>query len=151
MIFKIINIINISRLALSPEKITTKAIKENSSDALFKMTTNIDENSIDKLVSNRICKEGEDEVFDNCVLGEVKREWNEADQGDIKDNNKNASNKEFGDAAMELIAKVNKKIDDDLRMWTASRLADVRDSRDGQEGMGAFLEKRQPSWTNVEL
>ena len=44
-----------------------------------------------------------------------------------------------------------KKIDDDLRMWTASRLADVRDSRDGQEGMGAFLEKRQPSWTNVEL
>jgi len=91
-----------------------KAIKENSSDALFKMSTNIDENSIDKLVSNRICKEGEDEVFDNCVLGEVKREWNEADQGDIKDNNKNASNKEFGDAAMELIAKVNKKIDDDF-------------------------------------
>ena len=91
-----------------------KAIKENSSDALFKMSTNIDENSIDKLVSNRICKEGEDEVFDNCVLGEVKREWNEADQGDIKDNNKNASNKEFRDAAMELIAKVNKKIDDDF-------------------------------------
>ena len=44
-----------------------------------------------------------------------------------------------------------KIIDDDLRMYTASRLADVRDSHDGQEGMGAFLEKRKPSWTNVDL
>jgi hypothetical protein len=91
-----------------------KAITEDSSDALARMSTNVDENSVKNLVSSRICKEGEDEVFDNCVLKEVKREWNDADQGDIKDNNKNAMNKEFGDAAMELIAKVNKKIDDDF-------------------------------------
>lgn len=91
-----------------------KAITEDSSDALARMSTNLEENSVKSLVSSRICKEGEDEVFDNCVMKEVKREWNDADQGDIKDNNKNAMNKEFGDAAMELIAKVNKKIDDDF-------------------------------------
>jgi|TARA_B110001450_G_C17624691_1_gene482660 hypothetical protein len=91
-----------------------KSISENNSNALSRMSSNIDENSIKNLVSNRICNEGEDEVFDNCVLGEVKRDWNEADQGDIKENNKNAMNKDFGDAAMELIAKVNKKIDDDF-------------------------------------
>ena len=38
-------------------------------------------------------------------------------------------------------------VDDKLRMWTAQRLADVRESADGQEGMGAFLEKRKPKWT----
>ncbi|CAE7632129.1 AKT6-1 [Symbiodinium microadriaticum] len=38
-------------------------------------------------------------------------------------------------------------VDEKLRMWTAQRLADVRESADGQEGMGAFLEKRKPSWT----
>lgn len=48
------------------------------------------------------------------MLGEVKREWNDVDQGDIKENNKNmastTSQKEYGDASMELIAKVNKKL-----------------------------------------
>lgn len=93
-----------------------KAITEDSSDALARMTGSLQEgeNSVKSLVSSRICKEGEDEVFDNCVMKEAKREWNDADQGDIKDNNKNAMNKDFGDAAMELIAKVNKKIDDDF-------------------------------------
>ena len=52
----------------------------------------------------------------------------------------------------DLIASIDGKIiDDDLRMYTASRLADVRDSHDGQEGMGAFLEKRKPSWTDIDL
>lgn len=51
-------------------------------------------------------------------------------------------------ASKDLIEKVEgQKITDDLRMWTASRLADVRESKDGQEGMGAFLEKRKPNWT----
>ena len=55
-------------------------------------------------------------------------------------------------ASKDLIASIEGKvIDDDLRMYTASRLADVRDSHDGQEGMGAFLEKRKPSWTDVDL
>lgn len=40
----------------------------------------------------------------------------------------------------------NRVVDDNLRMWTAKRLADVRESVDGQEGMGAFLEKRKPKW-----
>jgi hypothetical protein len=75
------------------------------------MNKNVDEDSVKSLVSSRICKAGEDEVFDNCVLGEQKREWNDVDQGDIKDNNKIANSKEYGDAATELIAKVNKKID----------------------------------------
>lgn len=55
-------------------------------------------------------------------------------------------------ASKDLIAQLEGKIiDDDLRMWTAGRLADVRDSKDGQEGMGAFLERRKPNWTDVEL
>ena len=55
-------------------------------------------------------------------------------------------------ASKDLIAQLEgKTIDDDLRMWTAGRLADVRDSKDGQEGMGAFLERRKPNWTDVEL
>jgi len=67
-----------------------KAITDDSSDALARMSGTVEENSVKSLVSNRICKEGEDEVYDNCVLGEVKREWADADQGDIKENNKNA-------------------------------------------------------------
>eukprot|EP00949_MAST-11_sp_MAST-11-sp1_P003172 g3172.t1 len=47
----------------------------------------------------------------------------------------------------ELIDQVaNRPIDDSLRKWTATRLADVRESADGQEGMSAFIEKRKPSW-----
>jgi hypothetical protein len=45
-----------------------KAITEDSSDALARMSGTVDENSVKSLVSNRICKDGEDEVFDNCVM-----------------------------------------------------------------------------------
>ena len=37
-----------------------------------------------------------------------------------------------------------------MNWWTAGRLADVRDSEDGQEGMGAFLERRKPRWLTSE-
>ena len=47
----------------------------------------------------------------------------------------------------DLIANVaNKPITEDLRSWTATKLADVRESADGKEGMSAFIEKRKPSW-----
>lgn len=50
-------------------------------------------------------------------------------------------------ASKQLIEEIEgQKLTDELRLWTASRLADVRESADGQEGMGAFLEKRKPSW-----
>lgn len=50
-------------------------------------------------------------------------------------------------ASKQLIEEIEgQQITDELRLWTASRLADVRESADGQEGMGAFLEKRKPSW-----
>jgi methylglutaconyl-CoA hydratase len=53
-------------------------------------------------------------------------------------------------ASKDLIASIEGKvITDELREYTAGRLADVRDSPDGQEGMGAFLEKRKPSWTTL--
>lgn len=51
-------------------------------------------------------------------------------------------------ASKQLIEEIEgQTVTDELRLWTASRLADVRESVDGQEGMGAFLEKRKPSWT----
>ena len=54
-------------------------------------------------------------------------------------------------ASKDLVAQLEgKPIDDELRMWTAGRLADVRDSEDGQEGMGAFLERRKPRWLTSE-
>jgi len=74
------------------------------------MNKNVDDSSVNSLVSSRACKAGEDEVFDNCVPAESKREWNDVDQSDIKENNKKANSREFGDAASELIAKVNKKV-----------------------------------------
>ena len=44
----------------------------------------------------------------------------------------------------ELIDQVaNRPITDELRKWTATRLADVRESVDGQEGMSAFIEKAE--------
>lgn len=53
-------------------------------------------------------------------------------------------------ASKDLIASIEgKQITDELREYTAGRLADVRDSVDGQEGMGAFLEKRKPRWNTV--
>jgi methylglutaconyl-CoA hydratase len=51
-------------------------------------------------------------------------------------------------ASKRLIEEIEgEKITDELRLLTAARLAEVRESRDGQEGMGAFLEKRKPDWT----
>ncbi len=42
---------------------------------------------------------------------------------------------------------VNKDIDAPLRSMTAHRIADVRASKQGVEGVSAFLEKRKPNWT----
>jgi len=40
-------------------------------------------------------------------------------------------------------------LDDDLRDWTARRIADIRASEEGREGLQAFLDKRQPDWVKV--
>ena len=50
----------------------------------------------------------------------------------------------------ELIREVNAALgapDVDVRRSTARRLARLRVSEEGQEGMGAFLQKRPPRWT----
>jgi methylglutaconyl-CoA hydratase len=41
---------------------------------------------------------------------------------------------------------VNRPIDDELRTMTASKIADIRASAEGKEGVAAFLEKRQTIW-----
>lgn len=48
-------------------------------------------------------------------------------------------------AAKELVARVA-PIDAALIDWTAGRIADLRASNEGREGLKAFLEKRRPSW-----
>ncbi|MBI2381004.1 MAG: enoyl-CoA hydratase/isomerase family protein [Gammaproteobacteria bacterium] len=50
-------------------------------------------------------------------------------------------------AAKRLIDFVaNEKLDEDLIRETAQRIADIRASDEGREGVGAFLEKRKANW-----
>ena len=50
-------------------------------------------------------------------------------------------------AAKDLIATVaNQDISHNLITETAKRIAEIRTSPEGQEGLMAFLEKRQPKW-----
>lgn len=51
-------------------------------------------------------------------------------------------------AAKDLIAHVaNRPIDQTLAEETAARIAQIRVTPEGQEGIAAFLDKRAPSWT----
>ena len=50
-------------------------------------------------------------------------------------------------AGKELIGAVaNKPIDQSVLDDTAKRIADVRATDEGKEGIQAFLEKRKPAW-----
>ncbi|WP_404367262.1 enoyl-CoA hydratase-related protein [Marinobacter sp.] len=54
-------------------------------------------------------------------------------------------------AAKSLIFAVSHKtIDGELIEDTARRIADIRVGEEGQEGLGAFLNKRRPSWTQAD-
>ena len=37
--------------------------------------------------------------------------------------------------------------DEDLRLWTLEKTSEMRGSREGQEGLSAFLERRSPDWS----
>jgi methylglutaconyl-CoA hydratase len=53
-------------------------------------------------------------------------------------------------AAKTLIADVQgKTVDDSLIALTAQRIADIRATAEAQEGLAAFLEKREPVWTQA--
>lgn len=50
-------------------------------------------------------------------------------------------------AAKELAVRATEdELNDDLRDWTANRIATIRASDEGREGVRAFLEKRKPTW-----
>lgn len=53
--------------------------------------------------------------------------------------------------AKQLIADVaGQEIDNDLIELTCERIADIRISANGQEGLSAFLEKRRPTWRGLK-
>jgi methylglutaconyl-CoA hydratase len=53
-------------------------------------------------------------------------------------------------AAKTLVADVQgKTVDDSLIALTAQRIADIRATAEAQEGLAAFLEKREPVWTQA--
>jgi 1,4-dihydroxy-2-naphthoyl-CoA synthase len=37
--------------------------------------------------------------------------------------------------------------DEELRLWTLDKTSKMRGSREGQEGLSAFLERRPPDWS----
>lgn len=45
----------------------------------------------------------------------------------------------------------HRPIDDETRLETCKRLAEIRVSDEGQEGLSAFLEKRHPDWQGKKL
>lgn len=47
----------------------------------------------------------------------------------------------------QLIQKVPRMSLEEAKEYTARMIANIRMSKEGQEGMAAFLEKRKPSWT----
>ncbi|HLS81213.1 MAG TPA: enoyl-CoA hydratase/isomerase family protein [Steroidobacter sp.] len=50
-------------------------------------------------------------------------------------------------AAKELVAGViHRAPDESLARWTAARIAEIRASDEGREGVSAFLERRKPAW-----
>ena len=49
--------------------------------------------------------------------------------------------------AKALIREVAWRRIEDIQRYTVERIADVRVSAEGQEGMRAFLEKRKPDWS----
>ena len=54
-------------------------------------------------------------------------------------------------AAKGLIADVtDRPIDPALIAMTAERIAEIRVSDEGQEGLDAFLAKRKPDWTEIQ-
>ena len=50
-------------------------------------------------------------------------------------------------AAKNLIRSVAGRSDEEVRELTIQTIAERRASPEGQEGLGAFLEKRKPRWT----
>ena len=60
----------------------------------------------------------------------------------ICDTNENSTNH-----AKSLINEVaNQDIDAELILHTAKRIAEIRVSEEGQEGLSAFFDKRAPNW-----
>lgn len=49
-------------------------------------------------------------------------------------------------AAKDLVFTVDRPIDEDVIEETARRIAEIRGTDEAQEGMNAFLEKREPAW-----
>lgn len=49
-------------------------------------------------------------------------------------------------AAKDLIFAVDRPIDEAVVADTATRIADIRASEEGKEGLASFLEKRKPTW-----
>jgi methylglutaconyl-CoA hydratase len=69
-------------------------------------------------------------------------QWRDAWLSQITANGPNAMA-----AAKELAREATEReLDDGLRLWTAERIADIRASDEGREGIRAFLEKRKPGW-----
>ena len=81
------------------------------------------------------------------VVSEVVQHESLEDEVDKMITSRNANGPEAVQAAKQLAFDVaDKEIDSDLLRDTSERIAAIRVSKQGQEGLSAFFEKRQPNW-----
>jgi len=58
---------------------------------------------------------------------------------------------EANSACKSLIRALGSRVNDEIRMDTGRRIATIRATDEAQEGIGAFFEKRSPSWIREDV
>jgi hypothetical protein len=95
-----------SKAKLNPSVAFKNDVMEQASKVLNDQIVNniaISSEKTDKN-GNRICKKGEDEAFDNCVLP-TEKDTDAEDEDDIKTANQQMGTREYRDANLDLLAR----------------------------------------------
>lgn len=99
------------------EKVSIKKVASNALSNAVNKELNVEPEAAEdgeQAVVQKVCKPGQDEIFDNCVQAVQKPSEEDIDQEDLTnanyEANKNLSSKESGSAALDLVSNVAKKL-----------------------------------------